>query len=138
MKRILSIDYGTVRTGFAITDSLQITAQGLESFEIKKEKNSLINKIKEIIANYDIEEIVMGYPRHMSGDKSKIAEEIDILIEKLSNLNIKVITWDERLTTVNAYKTMKDMNVKQTKKKEYADRLAATYILEDYLKYKKN
>lgn len=138
MKRILSIDYGTVRTGFAITDALQITAQGLESFEIKKEKNSLINKIKEIMANYDIEEIVMGYPRHMSGDKSKIAEEIDILIEKLSNLNIKVITWDERLTTVNAYKTMKDMNVKQTKKKEYADRLAATYILEDYLKYKKN
>lgn len=136
MKRILSIDYGLARVGLAITDPLQITAQGLESFEIKKEKNSLLNKIKELFETYEIEEIVIGYPRHMSGEKSKMAEDIDLLIKKLNNLNIKMIKWDERLTTVNAYRTMRAMNVKQTKKKQYADRLAATYILEDYLKYK--
>jgi putative Holliday junction resolvase len=137
MGKILSIDYGRARVGLAITDSLKITAQGLDSLEIAGEYNILLNKIKELIEKEKIEEIVIGDPKHMNGDKSNLAEEIDYVIEKIKELNIPVIKWDERLTTVNAYKDMRSLGIKQTEKKKYADRLAATYILEDYLSSKK-
>ena len=136
MGKILSIDYGRARVGLAITDSLKITAQGLDTLEIKEDSNVLIEKIKDILEKENIEEIVIGYPRHMNGDKSVLADEIDNIIERIKELNITVIKWDERLTTVNAYKDMQRLGIKQTKKKEFADKLAATYILEDYLRSK--
>lgn len=137
MGKVLSIDYGKVRVGLAITDSLKITAQGLDSLEIFGDYNILLQKIKELIKQENVEEIVIGYPRHMNGDKSNIANEIDVIIEKIKELNIPVIKWDERLTTVNAYKDMRLLGIKQTEKKRYADKLAASYILEDYLNSKR-
>lgn len=136
MGKILGIDYGRARVGLALTDALQITAQGLDSLETKGSQNVLIEKIKSIHSSSPLEEIVIGYPRHMNGDKSSMTDEIDILICKIEKLNIPVVKRDERLTTVGAYNVMKQMGVKQTKKKEYADRIAATHILEDYLIYK--
>lgn len=133
MGKILSIDYGRARVGLAITDSLKITAQGLDSLEIQGDYNILIDKIKELVQKENIEEIVIGYPKHMNGDKSALSEEIDVVIKEIEELNIPVIKWDERLTTVNAYKDMRVLGIKQKEKKTYADRLAATYILEDYL-----
>lgn len=136
MGKIIGIDYGRARVGLAITDSLKITAQGLDTLEIKEDPNVLIEKIKCILEKENIEEIVIGYPRHMNGDKSVLTDEIDNIIERIKELNISVIKWDERLTTVNAYKDMQRLGIKQTKKKEFADKLAATYILEDYLRSK--
>lgn len=136
MGKILSIDYGTVRVGLALTDALQITAQGLETLEIHHDNNILLNKVKELIKKENITKIVIGYPRHMNGDKAKITDKIDNVIKEIIKLGVPVIKWDERLTTVNAYKDMRLLGIKQTKKKEYADKLAATYILEDYLNSK--
>lgn len=136
MGKILSIDYGRARVGLAITDSLKITAQGLDTLEIQENIDILLEKIKDIVSKQNVEEIVIGYPRHMNGDKSVLTDEIDNIIKKIKELNIPVIKWDERLTTVNAYKDMQRMGIKQTKKKEFADKLAATYILEDYLRSK--
>ena len=93
----------------------------------------LINKIKDVMSQSKLEEVVIGYPRHLNGDVSETAKKIDGVIEKIEALGLKVIKWDERLTTVMAHKTMKQLGIKQKDKKIHADRLAAMYILEDYI-----
>ena len=133
MKRILGIDYGDVRVGLAVSDALGITAQGLDNLIINNSDKNFFRGIKEQIKKYEIDTIVIGYPKNMDGSKSKKAEKIDNLIIELERMNLKVIKWDERLTTVSAYKAMQDMHISQKKKNTYADKLAATYILEGYL-----
>lgn len=134
MNRVLGIDYGIARVGLAISDALGITAQSLDTLTINNNNNVLIEKIKELKEQYKIEKIVIGYPKHMNGDKSETSSKIDEIIPKIEALGIMVIKWDERLTTVMAQKTMKELGIKQKDKKVHADRLAALYILEDYLK----
>lgn len=134
MKRILGIDYGDVRVGLAISDPLGITAQGLDTLVINGSDKKFISGIRKLKEEYDFEEVVIGYPKNMDGTKSQKTEKVDELIPKLEELGLKVHTWDERLTTVSAYKTMREMNISQKKNKNrVADRFAATYILEGYL-----
>ena len=133
MKRILGIDYGDVRVGLAISDPLGITAQGLETLVINGSDKKFISGIRKLKEDYQFEEVVIGYPKNMDGTKSQKTEKIDELIPKLEQLGLTVHTWDERLTTVSAYKTMKEMNISQKEKNRVADRFAATYILEGYL-----
>ncbi len=133
MNRILGIDYGDVRVGLAISDELNITAQGLETLVINNSDKKFFNSIKKIIHEYNVDTIVIGYPKNMDGSKSKKAEKIDELVLSLEKLVDNIVKWDERLTTVSAYRTMKDLNISQKKKNMYADKLAATYILEGYL-----
>lgn len=133
MKRILGIDYGDVRVGLAISDPLGITAQGLETLVINGSDKKFITGIRKLMNEYDFEEVVIGYPKNMNGTKSKKTEKVDELIPKLEELGLKVHTWDERLTTVLAYRTMREMNISQKEKNRVADRFAATYILEEYL-----
>ena len=133
MKRILGIDYGDVRVGLALSDTLGITAQGLETLVINGSDKKFISQIKKIILENDVETVVIGYPKNMNGTSSKKTEKIDELIPLIENIGVKVVKWDERLTTVSAYKTMKELNISQKKKNTYADKLAATYILEGYL-----
>lgn len=133
MKRILGIDYGDVRVGLAISDPLGITAQGLETLVIDGSDKKFISGIRKLKEEYDFEEVVIGYPKNMDGTKSKKTEKVDELIPMLEELGLKVHTWDERLTTVSAYKTMREMNISQKQKNRVADRFAATYILEGYL-----
>lgn len=137
MGKILSVDYGTVRVGFAITDALNITAQSMDTLVINNDDSILLNKLKELIEKEKISEIVFGYPKHLNGDISKTSEKIEKIIKEIEKLNVKIIKWDERLTTVMAYKTMRDLNIKQKDKNKHADRLAAQYLLEDYLNFKK-
>lgn len=134
MNRILSIDYGDVRVGLAISDELGITAQGLDTLVINGSIKKLLSHVSKLKEEYKFSKLVIGYPKNMDGspsEKTKIVDEISKTLEE--RLNIQVIKWDERLTTVSAYKTMIELNISQKKKNIYADKLAATYILEGYL-----
>lgn len=135
MDRILGIDYGLVRVGMAISDPLKITAQSLDTLTINGNNYLVIDKLKELMKEYKISEVVIGYPKHMNGDKSDTSRKIDEIIPDIEALGLKVVKWDERLTTVMAHKTMRELGIKQKEKKTHADRLAAMYILEDYLRY---
>lgn len=135
MDRILGIDYGVVRVGMAISDPLKITAQSLDTLTIDGNNSLVIDKLKELMKEYKISEVVIGYPKHMNGDKSDTSRKIDEIIPDIEALGLKVVKWDERLTTVMAHKTMRELGIKQKEKKTHADRLAAMYILEDYLRY---
>lgn len=134
MNRILSVDYGDVRVGLAISDELGITAQGLDTLVINGSIKKLVSHISKLKEEYKFSKLVVGYPKNMDGsvsEKTKIVDEIAKILEE--KLGIEVIKWDERLTTVSAYKTMRELNISQKKKNIYADKLAATYILEGYL-----
>ena len=134
MNRILGIDYGDVRVGLAISDELGITAQGLDTLVINGSIKKLISHVIQLNEKYSINTIVIGYPKNMDGsnsDKTNKVDEIALLLKK--RLDINIVKWDERLTTVSAYRTMRELNISQKKKKVYAEKLAATYILESYL-----
>ena len=133
--RILGIDYGDVRTGIAITDSLGITAQGLETINNNNSDRVLLKRLEEIINEYKVERIAIGMPLNLKGEKTVRAEKTEKFIHKLkckfNNIPIEVI--DERLTTVQAHKTMNFLDVNKKKKKDIVDTIAAVYILETYL-----
>ena len=132
--RIMGLDYGEARTGVAISDLLGITAQGLESIAHGNNEKMLLNRIGEIIAEYEIEKIVIGYPLNMNATKGPRAEKTDKFIEKLKNrFKIEVIKKDERLTTVSAHRTMTELSVSKDKKKKIVDTISAQYILQMYL-----
>ena len=122
MDRILAIDYGDVRVGLAVSDPLKITAQGIDTLVIDGSLKKFINGIKEIISKYSVKTIVIGYPKNMNGTPSEKTKKVDSLIPELEKLGVtNIIKWDERLTTVSAYKTMKELNISQKQKNKYAN-----------------
>ena len=132
--RIMGLDYGEARTGVAISDLLGITAQGLESIAHGNNEKMLLNRIGEIITEYQVEKIVIGYPLNMNATKGPRAEKTDKFIEKLKNrFKLEVIKIDERLTTVSAHRTMTELSVSKDKKKKIVDTISAQYILQMYL-----
>lgn len=133
MSRILAIDYGDVRVGLALTDPLNITAQGLETLVINGSDKKFISGIRKIISKSDVKKVVLGNPKNMDGTESLKSLKIKELVPQIEKLGVEVILWDERLTTVSAYKTMRELNISQKNKNKVADKLAAVYILEGYL-----
>ena len=138
--RILGIDYGEARTGFAITDELGITAQGLETLQSNGSDNLILKKIDELLEIYNIDTIVVGMPYNMNGTKSERAELTERLIHKLKCKynKLKIDYIDERLTTVAAHKTMNFLNINKHKKRNIVDTISAVYILETYMEREKN
>ena len=138
--RILSIDYGDSRTGFAITDELGITAQGLETLHSQGSDRLILKKIDELLEIYEINTIVVGMPYNMNGTKSERAELTEKFIHKLKCKynKIKIDYIDERLTTVAAHKTMNFLNINKHKKRNIVDTISAVYILETYIERQKN
>lgn len=138
--RILGIDYGEARTGLAITDPLNITAQGLETIYNNGSDKVILRKIDEILEKYEIDTIVIGQPLNMNGTKSERTEITEKFIHKLkckyNKIKIEII--DERLTTVAAHKTMNFLDINKHKKKNIVDTISAVYILETYLNKIKN
>jgi len=134
LDRILGIDYGDSRTGIAVSDLMGWTAQGLETISYKGNMKMLLDRIGEIIKEYDVKKIVIGYPRNLNGTigprAEKTEEFIKILIDKF---NLDVIKWDEWLSTVSAHRDMNDMGVKNKKKRGLVDTIAAVHILQNYL-----
>ena len=137
-KRTLGIDYGEARVGIALTDCLNITAQGLETIQRKGSDKIILKRLDEILKQYEIDTIVVGMPLHMNGTISKRAEITQKFVHKLKCKynQLKIETVDERLTTVEAHKTMNFLNVNKNKKKNIVDTISAVYILETYLNKK--
>ena len=138
--RILGIDYGEARVGIAITDKLNITAQGLETIQRNGSDKVILKKLDEIFEQYEVDTIVVGMPLNMNGTISKRAEITKEFIHKLKCKynKMKIEAVDERLTTVEAHKTMNFLDVKKNKKKKIVDTISAVYILETYLNRNKN
>lgn len=134
--RILGIDYGDARTGIAITDALNITVQGLETVFNKGNDKTILKKIDELQEIYDFDTIVVGYPLNMNGTRSQRTEKTEQFVHKLKCKynKLKIVTVDERLTTVAAHKTMNMLEVNKNKKRNIVDTISAVYILETYLK----
>ena len=134
--RILGIDYGDSRVGLAMSDLLGITAQGLETINYNGNDKKLLARLDEIISEYSIDTIVVGMPINMNGTASERVEKTEKFIHKLKcKFNkVKIETVDERLTTVEAHRTMNFLEINKKKKKQIVDTLAAVYILETYMK----
>ena len=138
--RILGIDYGQARTGVAITDPLNITAQGLETIHCDGSDKVILKRLDEILEQYEVDTIVVGFPYNMNGTKSERSEITEKFIHKLKCKynKIKIELIDERLTTVAAHKTMNFLDVNKYKKRNIVDTISAVYILETYLNKLKN
>ncbi len=134
--RIMGLDFGSKTVGVAVSDSLLLTAQGLEIIR-RKEENKLrqtLARIEELIVEYEVTEIVLGYPRNMNaseGERAALTGEFKEKLERRTGL--PVYLWDERLTTVEANQIMMEAGVRRENRKEYVDKIAATLILQGYL-----
>lgn len=133
--RMLGIDYGDSRVGIAITDALGITAQGLETIHHKGNDKIILKRLDEIMQQYEIDTIVVGKPLNMNGTATERVEVTNKFIHKLKCKynKLKIDTMDERLTTVEAHRTMNDLNINPRKKKNLVDTISAVYILEMYM-----
>ena len=138
--RILGIDYGEARVGIAVTDELNITAQGLETIQRKGSDKIVLRRLDEIFEKYNVDTIVVGMPLNMNGTISERAEITQKFVHKLKCKynKMKIDTIDERLTTVEAHKTMNFLDVNKHKKRNIVDTISAVYILETYLNKSKN
>lgn len=133
--RTLGIDYGDSRVGLAITDPLGITAQGLETIETKGNDKIVLRRLDEIFEKYEVDTIVVGMPYNMNGSSSFRVEATEKFIHKLKCKynKMKIVTMDERLTTVEAHRTMNLLGIDKNKKKMIVDTISAVYILEKYM-----
>ncbi len=135
---IMSVDYGNARTGLAVCDKGELLASPVGVI-----KETYMPKVAKAIAEAAVERkaelVVVGCPVNMDGsfgDRAKACTELAELLESEYSLN--VTTWDERMTTIIAHKNLNETNTRGKKRKEVVDAVAATIILEDYLRYRKN
>ena len=134
--RIMGLDYGSKTVGFAISDPLGLTAQGIETIW-RKEENKLRRtcaRIEELISEYGVEKIVLGLPKHMNndiGDRAEKSLEFGEMLKRRTGL--EVVMWDERLTTAQAERTLMEGKVRREDRKQYIDKIAAVFILQGYL-----
>ena len=139
--RIMGLDYGSVTVGVAISDELLITAQGIETIQRKHETKlrQTLARIDELIKEYEVERIVLGYPKNMNntiGERAVKSEEFAEVLRKRTGL--LVVLWDERLTTVAAHQTLILGDVRREDRGKVVDKLAAVLILQGYLDFLSN
>ena len=139
--RVMGLDYGSKTIGVAISDPLGLTAQGIEIIR-REEENKLrksLRRIEELIKEYQVEEIVLGFPKNMNNTIGERAEKSLQLKETLERrCKLPVIMWDERLTTVEANRTLMESKVRRENRSKYVDMIAAVFILQGYLDSKAN
>lgn len=139
--RILGLDYGSKTVGVAVSDPLGFTAQSVEIIRRKSENKmrQTLARIEELIAQYQVEEIVLGLPKNMNntlGDRAEKSLELKETLERRTGL--PVVMWDERLTTVSANRVLMETGVRRENRKEHVDEIAAVFILQGYLDYLAN
>ena len=134
--RIMGLDYGSKTVGVAISDPLGYTAQGIEIIRREKETKlrQTLARIEALIKENEVDSIVLGFPKNMNntiGDRAEKSLEFKEMLEKRTGLS--VVMWDERLTTVEANRTLMEGKVRREDRSKYVDMLAAVYILQGYL-----
>ena len=134
--RILGLDYGSKTVGVAVSDELQMIAQGVEIIRRDSEKKirKTLIRIDELIAEYGIGKIVLGFPKNMNntiGERAEKTLELKKDLERRTGL--EVILWDERLSTVSANKAMMEAGIRREERGNYVDSIAAAIILQGYL-----
>ncbi|MDY2912566.1 MAG: Holliday junction resolvase RuvX [Agathobacter sp.] len=139
--RILGLDFGSKTVGVAVSDELLITAQGVEIVRRKSPSKlrQTLARIEELIEQYGVEKIVLGYPKNMNnteGERCEKTKEFKELLERRTGL--EVVLWDERLTTVAADRSMMETGIRRENRKEYVDEIAAIFILQGYLDFLRN
>ena len=133
--RVLGIDYGTRVIGLAVSDASGLIAQGIASIK-RRNLEADLGTLQERISQYQAERIVVGLPKNMDGSLGKSAREVLGFVEKLrESLSVEVDTWDERLSTVEAERTMIHADMSRKKRKKVIDKVAAVIILQGYLDY---
>ncbi|MBS5522158.1 MAG: Holliday junction resolvase RuvX [Clostridiales bacterium] len=136
--RIIGLDYGSKTVGVALSDPLLMTAQAVETIW-RKEENKLrqtLARIEEIIKKESVTLIVLGFPKNMNntiGDRAQKTGEFAKALERRTGL--KVVLWDERMSTMAAARTLMEGEVRRENRKTYVDQLAAVFILQGYLDY---
>lgn len=131
--KVLGVDFGDSRTGLAVSDALGFGSNVLDAVKCKNMKG-VAEQIIALCNEQKIERIVLGFPKNMNGtlgDRAKKTKKLKSMLEE--NLDIPVILWDERLTTVSAHNLMNETNVRGQKRKDSVDSISAAYILQGYL-----
>lgn len=136
--RIIGLDFGSKTVGVAVSDELLITAQGIEIVRRKSENKlrQTLARIEELIKEYNVEKIVLGFPKNMNNSEGERCEktlEFKEMLERRTGLTVEL--WDERLTTVAADNLMMEAGIRRENRKEYVDQIAASFILQGYLDY---
>ena len=133
MERILGFDVGDKTIGVAVSDLLQFTAQGITTIKRTSKKDDY-NAVEALIKEYDAKKIVVGLPKNMNGTIGPQGEKTIKFAEKIKNkFNVEIIYIDERMTTMSAERILIEGDVRRENRKKYIDKVAATYILQQYL-----
>jgi putative Holliday junction resolvase len=131
--RILAIDYGSRRMGLAVSDLLGITAQGLETLE-RKNKRRDFARLERVVRENQVIEIVLGNPLRMSGEEGTQSQKVAEFAEELrKKFQLPVHLWDERLTSAEANRVLREAEVSLKKRAQAVDRMAAVLILQSFL-----
>lgn len=131
--RILAIDYGSRRMGLAVTDPLGITAQGLETLE-RKNNRADFGRLERTIREFQVKEIVLGNPLRMSGQEGTQSRKVADFAEELrKRFQLPVHLWDERLTSAEANRLLRENEVSTRKRAQAVDRMAAVLILQSFM-----
>ena len=131
--RVLGLDVGARRIGVAVSDPLGITAQGLETLHRKNKKHDLAH-LDRVIREYDVQQIVVGLPLRMSGVEGAQAEKIHAFADDLrKNFKLPVHLWDERLTSAEANRLLRETELSIEKRGKAVDRMAAVLILQGWM-----
>lgn len=139
--RKMGLDFGAKTVGVAISDPLLVTAQGIEIVRRKSESKlrQTLARIEELIVEYEVDEVILGYPKNMNdslGERVEKTLAFKEMLERRTGLPVQL--WDERLTTVAADKTMMEAGIRRENRKEYVDMIAAVFILQGYLDFCRN
>ncbi len=136
--RIMSVDFGDSRTGLSVCDISEFLASPAGVIE-ERNFTSCVEKVVNMAKQYDVKEIVIGYPKNMNGSIGPRAEKCELFAKKVEEIShLPVILWDERSTTVSAHNILNETNTRGKKRKAVVDAVAAVLILESYLAYRKN
>lgn len=136
--RILAIDFGLKRIGLAVSDRLGITAQGLKTLKRMRMDDDL-ERLDKLAEEYEVARVILGHPLGHGGGETAMSRQVSGFAKKLRRrLKCPVELWDERLTSVQANRLLREAGASIAKRRKAADRVAATLLLESYLDYRAN
>jgi putative Holliday junction resolvase len=136
--RVLGLDVGSRRIGLAVSDPLGLTAQGLETLQ-RQNKRLDFEKLQQVIREYQVAEIVVGYPLRMSGEEGIQAERMQLFAEELRRwFKLPVHLWDERLTSTQANRLLRETDMSIRRRGQVVDQMAAVLILQNWMESRAN